>query len=370
MKKTSIFTTHKKYNANMVNYCGWKMPIYYSSIVKEHLAVRTSVGIFDVSHMGEIRVEGKKAIEFANYILTNDFNNIENKVAAYGLLLNEDGNIIDDVMSYKISNSNILICVNAGNIEKDFNWIIKQLDNFKFCDDVIVHNESEKWGQIAIQGPMSNKLINKLYNKDIDIKRFRFEEMIACNEITTLIARTGYTGENNGYEIFIPWENTNEIYAKLLDFKDILPVFPCGIGARDSLRLEAGFCLYGNEIHENINPIEAGLNWVIKYKKEETYIGKESLIKYKNKFKSKKKIFAVKIMDNKIARTGNNIYLLDTKIGKVTSGTYSPYLQYPIALIYIYKNINNIEVQEMTVEIRGAQIPICIHKLPFHKNMQ
>lgn len=368
MKKTSLFMTHKKYNAKMVNYCGWQLPIYYSSIVKEHLAVRTSVGVFDVSHMGEIRIKGKKAIDFANYILTNDFNNIKNKMASYGALLNKDGNFIDDVMSYKISDNNILICVNASNIEKDYNWIKKQLDDFKFFNEVEIYNESLEWGQIAIQGPIAKALINKLYDKDINIKKFYFEEIILFGEIKTLVARTGYTGENNGYEIFIPYDDANKVYAHLLNFKNIFPLFPCGIGARDSLRLEAGFCLYGNEIHENINPIEAGLNWIVKYNKKENFIGKEALIKHKSNFN--KKIFAIKIMDNKIARAGNNIYLLDIKIGKVTSGTYSPYLKYPIALIYLYKNINNIEMQKLTVEIRGKQVPIYMHKLPFHKNMQ
>jgi len=369
MKKTPIFATHKKYNAKMVNYNGWELPIYYSSIIKEHIAVRTSTGVFDVSHMGEIRLKGEKAILFANHILTNDFNNIKNNIAAYGMLLNENGNIIDDVMSYKISNTNILICVNASNIEKDFYWIRNQLNKYNFSNELKIYNESLEWGQIAIQGPMATEVINKLYNINMNIAKFHFKEINLLGNIKTLIARTGYTGED-GYEIFIPSNNTNEIYNKILDLKNIIPIFPCGIGSRDSLRIEAGLCLHGNEIHENINPIEAGLNWVIKYNKKENFIGKNSLIEYKNKFKLKKKIFAIKILDNKIARTGNNIYLLDSKIGKVTSGTYSPYLQYPIALIYIYKDINDIKMQKLTVEIRGNKIPVCIHKLPFHKNIQ
>jgi len=369
MKKTPLFITHKKYNAKMVNYNGWELPIYYSSILKEHIAVRSSIGIFDVSHMGEIRIQGEKTISFANYILTNDFNKMKNNVAAYGMLLNENGNIIDDIMTYKISNTNILICVNAGNIEKDFNWIKKQLDKYNFKNQVTIYNESLEWGQIAIQGPLAINAIKELYQIDINIAKFHFKELNLLGNINTLVARTGYTGED-GYEIFIPNDNANDIYNKILDLKNILPLFPCGIGARDSLRMEAGFCLHGNEIHENINPIEAGLNWVVKYNKKDNFIGKEPLIKYKNKFKLNKKIYAIKIMDNKIARTGNNIYLANFKIGKVTSGTYSPFLQYPIALIYIYKDINDIDMQKITVEIRGNKIPVCIHKLPFHKNMQ
>lgn len=363
MRKTSLYKFHKLRKAKFINFNGWSMPIYYIGSNKEHLNIRNNVGIFDVSHMGEIKIKGKNCAYFLNILLTLDFNTIKIKQANYCLMLNYNGGIIDDLIVYKEDDTTALLCVNSANIFKDFKWIMlqKKINRIK---NLSIINESDIWSQIAIQGPQSQNTINKLYNSQILINNFFFiNKQLSPYNIDSIIARTGYTGEY-GFEIFIKNKHINFFLYQLKKIMSFNHILLCGLSARDSLRIEAGFFLHGNDITEKINPIDANLEWATKLSKKETFIGQNLLFLIKRSKKNFSKVIGIKIKEKAIARKHDKLILNNKIIGFITSGIHSPYLKYSIALAHcIKKIIPNSFSQSFFIKIRTRLIR-CYLSLP------
>ena len=359
MKKTKFNSIHKKLGAKMVEFAGYEMPIQYSSIIAEHKAVRNSVGVFDVSHMGEIFITGEKALEFVQYITINDASKLFPGRVQYSAMCYADGGIVDDLLVYKISENEFLLVVNASNIKKDFEWMN---DNNKL--GVSVKNYSDDYSLLAVQGPNSTEVVKKLIDGELELEYYHFTKgKIAGVEM--IISRTGYTGEV-GYELYFKGDESiaekiwNEIFSVGKEF-DIQPV---GLAARDSLRLEMGYCLYGNDIDQTTNPIEAGLGWVTKIDKT-NFVGKDAIQKVKQNGINRKLV--AMISDEKIfPRHGYEITVDGKKVGVITSGTVSPVLEKPIALGYVDKPFNS-PGSGVLFKIRDKEFPAQITKLPFVK---
>lgn len=358
MKQTALFEIHKSYGAKIVEFAGWQMPVVYSGIKEEHLAVRNNVGLFDVSHMGEVIVEGNEAEEFCQYLTTNDLGKISEKQAQYTLICNENGGVVDDVIVYKFSDTKFLICVNASNTKKDFEWIKSFTKDF----DVAVKDLSSDYSQLAIQGPASLNILEEVLGEEAScIKIFHFN-IISWSGVDAIVARTGYTGEE-GCEIFLPWEKGPELWEAIADAGKKYNLLPCGLGARDTLRLDMAYSLYGNEIEEDISPLEAGLDWVVKLNKGE-FIGRDAILNLQ-KSGLKRRLVGFEMLDKGIARHNYEIYSEDEKIGYVTSGTLSPSLGKSIGLGLVDSDhlINN----EFNVDIRGNRRLAKIVSIPFYK---
>jgi len=351
MKKTSIYDYHVKHGGKIVEFCSWALPVQFSGLIKEHLEVRTNAGIFDVSHMGEILIEGEDAKTFVDYLLTNDATKLYPGRVFYTAMCYPDGGIIDDLLVYMYNDNKFLLVVNASNIEKDFNYII---ENNKF--NCKATNVSQDYFQLAVQGPSAEKFLNKLLNEDLNsIKFFHFKELLIENN-NCIVSRTGYTGED-GFEIYGPWAYGGILFDKLVK----IGVAPCGLGARDTLRLEAALMLYGNDIDKTTSPLEAGIDFCVKLNKKSDFIGKDALIKQKEKGLNKK-LYGF-TLDNGIARNGYEIFDINgKKVGFVTSGTMSPSLDKAVFMAYIdtSSDLNN-----LFVKIRKNLIKINNKALPF-----
>lgn len=361
MKKTALYDNHKKSGGRIVEFAGWQMPVQYEGLKQEHLAVRSSVGIFDVSHMGEVEIKGSDAKEFCQRLTSNNINKIVDNQAQYSVMCNHNGGAVDDVISYKFSDEHFFICVNAANTEKDYNWILQIKDEFKFESEVI--NASIEYSQIAIQGPDAASLLTKLMGQEISsIKRFRFDK-INWNGTESIIARTGYTGED-GYEVFLPWKKGPALWDELLNLGNEFGIKECGLGCRDTLRLEMGYPLYGNELNDTTNPIESGLGFFVKHKDEDNdFVGRKSIL---DKIESglKLKLVGFEMTDRGIARHGYNIIHGSEVVGVVTSGTHSPSLDKSIGMGLINYNC---EENNLCVDIRNKYRKIEIVDIPFYK---
>jgi len=356
MKKTTLNSIHKELGAKMVEFAGWEMPVQYEGVRKEHLAVRQSAGLFDVSHMGEIEIRSKDAINFCQWITTNDLNKVADFQAQYTLLCNHEGGVVDDVIIYKFSNELFLICVNASNSAKDYEWIKNERGNF----DVEVLDRSLEYSQIAIQGPDSQAVLSKCIGADLDnIKKFRFET-IKWKGNDLIVARTGYTGEE-GFEIFLPWDGAPLLWSGLMEVGSEYGVKPCGLGARDTLRIDMGYSLYGHEIDEDINPLQAGLSRYVKM--DTDFIGKEALLKVLDKGFSQK-LVGFQMIDLGIPRQGYSIFKNGTFLGNVTSGTLSPSLEKSIGLGYLNSNVKNED--RIQIQIRDTLREAEIVSIPFY----
>ncbi|MCK9280942.1 MAG: glycine cleavage system aminomethyltransferase GcvT [Melioribacteraceae bacterium] len=359
MKKTKFYSAHEKANAKIVDFAGYKMPVQYSSIIAEHLAVRNSVGVFDVSHMGEVFVRGEKALDFVQHITINDASLLVNGKVQYSAMCMEDGGIVDDLLVYKISDTEFMLVVNASNLEKDFVWMQK---NNKF--GVELSNESDEYSLLAVQGPDSNKTLQKITDKKIDLEYYTFMFANVAG-IDMILSRTGYTGEL-GYELYFKGseEEALKLWDAVMEAGKEFNIQPAGLGCRDSLRLEMGFCLYGNDIDETTNPLEASLGWITKLKKE-NFIGKEKLLSVKQEG-LKRKLVPV-ISDEKVfPRHGYDITLDGKKIGTVTSGVVSPVIEKAIAMVYLDFPYTP-EGTVVNFSVRGKEIPARVTKLPFVK---
>ncbi|MBT8387294.1 MAG: glycine cleavage system aminomethyltransferase GcvT [Ignavibacteria bacterium] len=360
MKKTKFHELHKNAGAKIVEFAGYEMPVQYSSIIAEHNAVRDSVGVFDVSHMGEIFIEGSNALDFVQYITVNDASQLTPGKVQYSAMCYPEGGIVDDLLIYNISENKYMLVVNAANIEKDYSWMI---ENNKF--DVDIKNLSNDYSLLAVQGPNSELVVQKLMDNKIDLDYYHFKiDKVAGVEM--IVSRTGYTGEL-GYELYFraDEETAAHVWNELFKAGKAYDIQAAGLAARDSLRLEMGFCLYGNDIDETTNTIEAGLGWITKLNKED-FIGRESLKKVKENGITRK-LIAMISADKFFPRKGYDIVDGDKKIGKITSGTVSPVLEKPIALGYIdsdYKKVGT----EINISIRGKEFAAKVVKLPFVKN--
>ncbi len=357
MKKTKLYNVHEKLGAKIIEFAGYLMPVQYSSIINEHKAVRNSVGVFDVSHMGEFIVEGKEALDLVQYVTVNNAAKLTAGRAQYSAMCYENGGIVDDLLVYKLDENKYMMVVNASNIEKDFEWVTK---NNKF--DAEVRNESDDYTLIAVQGPNSKKVLEKITADPLELEFYHFYNT-KIDGTGVLISRTGYTGEL-GYEIYFKGDEAEaeNIWDKIFQAGKEFDIQPAGLGARDSLRLEMGYCLYGNDIDETTNPLEAGLGWITKLKKGE-FIGREALLKVKEEG-LQRKLVPMTLDEKAFPRHGYPILKNDEEIGKVTSGTVSPVLGKPIALGYVKINFTA-EGEEVFIQIRNKSHKARIVKLPF-----
>ncbi len=359
MKKTKFYSVHEKLNAKIVEFAGYQMPIQYSSIIAEHKSVRNSVGVFDVSHMGEIFISGEKALEFVNYITVNDASILIDGRVQYSAMCYEDGGIVDDLLVYRINQNKFMLVVNASNKDKDFEWMKK---NNIFNVDII--DESDEYSLLAVQGPNSKATIQKICDKNLNLEYYHFFFAKVAG-IDMLVSRTGYTGEL-GYELYFKGDEitAEKIWNELFNAGKEFNIQPVGLGARDSLRLEMGFCLYGNDIDQTTNPIEAGLGWITKLKKE-NFIGKDVLVKTKENG-PKRKLVGLISSEKSFPRHGYDLSVNGNKVGVITSGTVSPVLEKAIALGYVESEFSK-EGTQVNFLIRGKEIPAFVTKLPFIK---
>jgi len=317
--------------------------------------------------MGEIRFQGTNCIEFLNILLTTDLRRMSTNQASYCLIVDNNGGIIDDIIAYKVNNDEIFLCVNSVNIRNDFYWFLKQKYRHG-VHGVKITNESDYWGQVAIQGPKALNIISELYSQKILVKKFYIQEIELPNsKVKTIIARTGYTGED-GCEIFVKRRDIKFFLNCLRDVFKVMPFLYCGLSSRDSLRVEAGLFLHGNDIHRNIDPLSAGLEWTIKYRKKENFIGKNLLLLLKKNRVDFSKIIGIKVMNKRIARKSDKVLIQNIKIGSITSGVYSPYLKHAIGFAYLTTNLKDFKNYSNTnIFSRKNKIPCKITKPTFLK---
>lgn len=329
-KETFLHDKHIALGAKMVDFAGWEMPVQYTSIIEEHKNVRENVGLFDVSHMGEVFVRGKDSVDFLNSIVPQDISKLSYEKAVYCQLTNKQGGLIDDLIIYKLGILEYLVICNASRIDEDLNWMVRNSKGF----DVKIDNQSHNYSLLAVQGPKADVLMRKLglsdYQESFTIK----PETIAG--IKLLVSRTGYTGED-GYEILVENKNSEYLWDKILDEGKEFDIKPIGLGARDTLRLEAALHLYGNDLDENTTPVEAGLSWSIPKDKKDDYNGK-SVIEDQLHNGTTKKLVGLRMLDKSIARHEYEVYYNGDKVGVITSGAPSPTLGANIALAYVKNN--------------------------------
>lgn len=356
-KQTFLHDRHVELGAKMVDFAGWHMPVQYSSIIEEHKTVRENVGLFDVSHMGEIFVEGKDALKFLNKIVPQNISKLYDGKAVYCQLPNTNGGLIDDLIIYKLNDNKYFIIVNASRIDEDINWMVRNIGDL----DVKITDDSYNYSLIAIQGPKACDLMVKMGAEDLP-KFFSIKQTKLFNKDVS-ISRTGYTGED-GFELLIKNPDAVFFWDKLLELGSEYNVKPIGLGARDTLRLEAALHLYGNDLDENTTPIEAGLSWSIPKDKVENYNGKD-IIEKQIKEGVDKKLIGFKMLDRGIARHGYDVFYNNEKIGIVTSGCFSPTRGDNIGLAYI-KTLDNLTVgSTIQISIREKFYNAEIIKKPF-----
>ncbi len=357
-KKTALYDIHKSAGAKLVDFAGFEMPIQYQSIIEEHKRVRTTVGVFDVSHMGEFLISGDSAEKFLNQITVNDVPALQPGKAQYTLMCYPDAGIVDDLLIYRYEDHYMTV-VNASNIEKDWNWMQENL-----LPGADMENISESTTLLAIQGPDSEKLIQKICSVDLsDLQFYHFiETQLAERQVT--LSRTGYTGEP-GFEIYADAADSEHLWQALFEVGEEFSVQPIGLGARDTLRLEAGLCLYGNDLTEHTNPVEAGLGWVVKLDSGQ-FIGKEIIAAEKESGPLRKRV-GFELLDRGIPRHGYDIIFSGRKIGEVTSGNQSPMLEKGIGMGYVGNEFSN-PGTTFNIKIRAKEIPAKVVKMPFYSS--
>ena len=355
MKKLVLSDLHESIGGKMVDFAGYYMPVQYEGVKAEHYTVRNEVGVFDVSHMGEIFVKGVEAEDFLQYVTSNDVSKLTPGKIQYSCMPNGEGGIVDDLLVYKLAVSSYLLVVNASNLEKDWAWL--NTNNKWECE---LNNVSDEYSLLAVQGPQSIALLQELTDVDLsDIKYYNFKigSMAGIDEI--ILSRTGYTGEI-GFELYVKNENVKQLWDAI--FNTSVELKPIGLAARDTLRLEKGFCLYGNDINEKTSPIEAGLGWITKFTK--TFINHEQL-KAQREGGVKRKLVGLQLTDKGIARKDYPIMdREENQIGIVTSGTMSPTLNKAIALAYVSKEFSKIG-SEVFIQVRKKQLKAKVVALPF-----
>ncbi|KAF0822429.1 glycine cleavage system aminomethyltransferase GcvT [Cytobacillus firmus] len=360
LKRTPLFEVYKDYGAKTIDFGGWDLPVQFSSIKEEHEAVRTKAGLFDVSHMGEIEVKGTDSLKYLQKMMTNDISKLKNSGAQYTAMCYENGGTVDDLLVYKIEDDHYLLVVNASNIEKDFNWLQDHAEG-----NVELKNLSEDMAQLAIQGPLAEKVLQKLAGTNLsDIGFFKFQQDVDLNGRKALVSRTGYTGED-GFEVYCDAKDAAALWNEILEAGKEEGVLPCGLGARDTLRFEANLALYGQELSPDITPLEAGIGFAVKVNKEADFIGKEVL---KNQIENgvPRKLAGIEMIDRGIPRHGYPVYKGEELIGEVTTGTQSPTLKKNIGLVLIKKEHAELGT-ELEVEIRGKRLKAKIEATPFYK---
>lgn len=360
-QKTPLYEQHKAAGAKVIEFGGWLMPVSYSGVLAEHKAVREQCGIFDVSHMGEVRVKGADAERFMQHVTMNDAAKLKAGQGQYSALLNDSGGMIDDLIVYRLAADEYFICINAANRSKDFDWIAHQAKSFK----VQVANESDKWAQLAVQGPRSLDAMRAVIDP---AERKSLEELPYTNIMSArisgaecLVARTGYTGEH-GYEIYLPASHGVKAWSDLLATSPVTGIVPVGLGARDTLRLEACYLLYGNDMNEQTTPLEAGVAWAVKLAKP-AFIGKDALVKQKTEG-PRQKIVAFKMKEDGIPRHGMTIYWRGEPAGFVTSGSVLPTVGGAGGMAMVSSAIQ--ESDEIEIDVRGKRKIAQVVKRPLY----
>lgn len=356
-KETFLHDKHVQLGAKMVDFAGWHMPVQYASIIEEHKTVRENVGLFDVSHMGEVFVSGKDALDFLNKIVPQNISKLDYEKAVYCQLPNKNGGLIDDLIIYKLGILNYLIICNASRIDEDLNWMVRNSKGY----DVKIDNQSHNYSLLAVQGPKADELMRKMglstHQESFTIKPAKIAG------IKVLISRTGYTGED-GYEVLVENRNSEYLWDKILEEGKEFGIKPIGLGARDTLRLEAALHLYGNDLDENTTPIEAGLSWSVPKDKEEDYNGKEVIMNQINNG-TDKKLIGLKMLDKSIARHEYDVYKNGEKVGVITSGGPSPVLGCNIAMAYVKNDKEICTGSNIQVMIREKLHDAEVVKRPF-----
>ncbi|MBI2335425.1 MAG: glycine cleavage system aminomethyltransferase GcvT [Deltaproteobacteria bacterium] len=357
LTKTPLYDWHVKAGAKMAAFAGYAMPISYQGVLEEHKAVRERCGLFDVSHMGEFFLQGPDAVKILQHLFCNDVQSLKAGRAQYTLLLNEQGGVVDDLIYYRLGEDRFLICVNASNVEKDFQWMQQ---HFPKQSQASFKNESEAWALLALQGPKSVEVLKKLGSDFNDLAKSTVAE-VKLGAIDCILACTGYTGEK-GCEIFVKNSSALTLWQQLLEAGREFGIVPIGLGARDTLRLEMAYPLYGHELNDHTTPWEAGLAWVVKLNKEE-FIGKPALLDAKAKG-LKKLLKGFVMIEPGIAREGYRIFLNKQDCGVVTSGTWSPSLEQAVFLAYVENPSLQVST-EVFVDIRGKMKKAKCVSLPF-----
>ena len=365
LRKTALNGIHRQLGAKMVDFGGWDMPVEYSGISAEHMAVRTAVGLFDVSHMGDIQFRGPGSLSAIQALSMNDASKLANGQAQYSAMLYPQGTFVDDVLVHKFSDNDYLLVINAGTREKDYQWIRSQVGSFA---GLHISDYSDHYTQLAIQGPRAAETLAKLTKVDLSkVKNYWFTWGTVCGLPNVLIARTGYTGED-GFEIYVPSDEatSTRVWHEVLEAGKPFGILPCGLGARNTLRLESAMALYGHEISEEINLLESGLERFSKLGKSD-FLGSQALLELQKSGAPKRKLVGLEMVDRGIARDGYKVCSLEgDPIGFVTSGSPSPYLKKNIALAYVPVE-RIIPGTEVAVEIRGNLVKAKVVPLPFYR---
>ncbi|MFH0895386.1 MAG: glycine cleavage system aminomethyltransferase GcvT [Bacteroidota bacterium] len=366
MKKTAFAEMHEAMGAKMVEFCGFYMPIQYEGITAEHETVRNAVGVFDVSHMGEVWVKGSEALRFVQWITSNDVAALYDGKVQYSCFPNGKGGIVDDLLVYRFNAETYLLVINAANIEKDWKWIVEQGRKFGFAVGRELNNASDETSQLAIQGPLALKAMQKLTSEPVeDMEYYTFKKLEFAGVKDVIFSTTGYTG-SGGCEIYFANKDAEQIWNAVFEAGEEFGIKPIGLGARDTLRLEMGFCLYGNDIDDTTSPLEAGLGWITKFVDHKDFIDKEYMLKQKADG-LKRKLVGFEMIDKCIPRHGYDIVNeKNEKIGIVTSGTMGPAIKKGVGMGYVPTALSK-EGSEIFVSIRDKAMKAKVVKFPFYK---
>ncbi len=361
--KTPLYETYKEMGAKTIDFGGWALPVQFSSIKEEHEAVRTRAGLFDVSHMGEVEVTGDRALAYLQKMMTNDLSKLMVNGAQYTAMCYENGGTVDDLLVYKHAEDHYLLVVNAANTEKDFSWLQDHLEQ-----GVSIKNISNQMAQLAIQGPKAESILQRLTKTDLNkIGFFKFQNEVMIDGLKVMVSRTGYTGED-GFELYTAWEDAPSLWNVILSAGESENILPCGLGARDTLRFEAKLALYGQELTKDISPLEAGIGFAVKTKKEADFIGKSAL-QAQRENGLERKLVGIEMIDRGIPRTHYPVYVGEEVIGEVTTGTQSPTLKKNIGLALIKKEYTELGT-ELHVEIRKKRLSAKVVPSPFYKRQK
>jgi len=366
LRRTALHATHHAHKARMVDFGGWDMPVQYRGLIEEHMAVRTAVGLFDVSHMGDIQLRGPNSLAAVQKLLMNDASKLQTGQAHYSAMLYPNGTFVDDVVLHKLGDNDYLIVINAGTREKDVQWVRQVIGGMS---GVHVNDFSDYYTQLAIQGPKAQATLQKLTGVDLTpIKNYWFTWGQVCGCHNVMIARTGYTGED-GFEIYIPSDEPTSarVWGEVLAAGEEFGIIPCGLGARNTLRLESAMALYGHEISDTINVFEANLGRYCKLDKGTDFVGREALLEVQNSGGPARRLVGLEMVDRGIGRDGYPVATLDgTRIGEITSGSPAPFLKKNIALAYVPVAYTEVGT-EVAVEIRGQLVKAVVVPTPFYK---
>ncbi len=367
LKKTPLNAVHRKLGGRMVDFGGWDMPVQYGAgVIDEHMRTRTGAGLFDVSHMGEIWVDGPGAIDFVNRLTSNDVTKLVDGQAHYSALTNENGGVVDDLLVYRFAEEKLLLVVNAGTTEKDWQWIT---GHYTDADDCELTNASGDFCQIAVQGPDALAIVQQLTETELSpIGYYHFTEGLV-DSVESIISRTGYTGED-GFEIYAAPEFAEQLWNKILEtgsYGSDGGILPCGLAARNTLRLESAMSLYGHELGDDITPLEANLGWITKLQKGE-FIGSTALARQKEEGLTRK-LAGFEMIEPGIARDGFDVYVGETRVGTVTSGSPAPFLKKNIGLTFLPLEFTNAG-QEIKIDVRGKHLKALIVPTPFYKRQK